>query len=192
MPPHLAAPLQQPLEDNATTTLEEMQQPHHAAPRPPRHAAPSQQAMQHGAMHMTGNVYTPHHAAPSPYGAAPAVIDKATRQKERHMAGNTRNKYQASVTGTIAKHAHAQDAPKDVRSYPLLGLSREKQMGHNLPVALMPTRQQSRPQALAQHYIIGRQLHEGGMDPCKNVQNQSVAATRPQAAYPMSPGPSRI
>ena len=65
-------------------------------------------------------------------------------------------------------------------------------MGHNLPVALMPTRQQSRPQALAQHYIIGRQLHEVGMDPCKNVQNQSVAATRPQTAYPMSPGPSRI
>ena len=65
-------------------------------------------------------------------------------------------------------------------------------MGHNLPVALMPTRQQSRPQALAQHYIMGRQLYATGHDPCKNAQNHSVAATMPQTAYPMSPGPSRL
>ena len=192
MSPRLAAPSQQPPQDNATPTMEIMQPPCYAALQPPRHAAPSLQATQYGAMHMTGHVYTPHHAAPSPYGAAPTVIDQATRQKERHMAGDTRNKYQASFTGTIAKHAHAQDAPRDVRSYPLLGLSREQHMGHNLPVALMPTRQQSRPQALAQHYIIGRRLHEVGMDPCKNVQNQSLAATRPQTAYPTSPVPSRI
>ena len=192
MSPRLAAPSQQPPQDNATPTMEVMQPPCYAALQPPRHAAPSLQATQYGAMHMTGHVYTPHHAAPSPYGAAPTVIDQATRQKERHMAGDTRIKCQASSTGTIAKHAHAQDAPRDVRSYPLLGLSREQQMGHNLPVALMPTRQQSRPQALAQHYIIGRRLHEVGMDPCKNVQNQSLAATRPQTAYPTSPVPSRI
>ena len=154
MSPRLAAPSQQPPQDNATPTMEIMQPPCYAALQPPRHAAPSLQATQYGAMHMTGHVYTPHHAAPSPYGAAPTVIDQATRQKERHMAGDTRIKCQASSTGTIAKHAHAQDAPRDVRSYPLLGLSREQQMGHNLPVALMPTRQQSRPQALAQHYII--------------------------------------
>merc|ERR1739846_130686 len=122
-PPRYAAPSQQTIQHGATPRTEEIKQPQHAALQPPRHAAPSLQAMQYGAMHMTGHVYTPHHAAPSPYGAAPTVIDQATRQKERHMAGDTRIKYQASSTGTIAKHAHAQDAPRDVRSYPLLGLS---------------------------------------------------------------------
>ena len=176
MPPRYAAPSQQTPQPGATPRTEEIKQPQHAPTQPPRHAAPSQLATKHGAMHMTGNVHTPHHAAPSQYGAAPAGINQTTRQKQRHTAGDTRNKGQAFFTGTIAKHAHAQDAPRNVRSYPLLGLSQETQMGHSLPVALMPTRQQSRPQALAQHYIIGKQMHNGGMDPCKNVQNQSVAA----------------
>ena len=80
----------------------------------------------------------------------------------------------------------------NVRNYTPLGRSQGQQTGHNLPVALMPTRQQSRPQALGQHYVIGKQLYATGHDPCTNAQNNAVAATMPPAAYALPPGPPML
>ena len=50
-------------------------------------------------------------------------------------------------------------------------------MGHNLPVAVMPTRQRSLPPAPGQQYAIGEQLYATGHDPCTNAQTSAVAAT---------------
>ena len=77
----------------------------------------------------------------------------------------------------------------NVRNYTLLGRSQGQQMGHNLPVPVMPTRQQSRPPALGQPYPIGRMLYATGHAPCTNAQAIAVAATMPPSAYTLPPVP---
>ena len=77
-------------------------------------------------------------------------------------------------------------------NYPPLGRSQGQQMGHNLPVAVMPVRQRSLPPVIGQRYAIGKQLYATGHDPCSNAQTSAVAAIKLPSAYALPPVPPML
>ena len=82
---------------------------------------------------------------------------------------------------------------------PKLGQSKDKKEGHNLPVPVMPIRQQFQAPVIKQRHANGGHLlqqqainthiYATGHDPCTNAQASVVPAMQPPAARALPPVP---
>ena len=105
---------------------------------PPPNAAPSQQ--------------------PPPPSATPPTTHCGAQQSKQHKGGDKWEMRMAYDTGAVPKHSHLQEVPINSCNYPKLGQSKGQRVGHNLPVAVMPVRQQFQAPVLKQRHANGGHL----------------------------------
>ena len=87
-------------------------------------------------------------------------------------------------TGAVPKHSHLQEVPMNSCNDPKLGQSRDQRVGHNLPIAVMPVRQQFQAPVIKQRHANGGHLlqqqainthnYATGHYPCTSTQASLV------------------
>ena len=136
---------------------------------------------------------------PPPPNAAPPTTHGAAQQKKQHKGGDKREVRMAYDTGAIPKTSRLQEVPMNACTDPKVGQSRDQRVGHNLPIAVMPVRQQFQAPAIKQRHANGGHLlqqqtvntqnYATGHYPCTSTQAGLVAAMPPPASRALPPVP---